>query len=186
MLRIISGKFKNRLLPISRDAKFKPSTTRTREAIFSIIGSWSLEQTLEGAYVADLCCGSGSLGMEALSRGAAFVSFIDSDLQQIRNLKEFVNKLGQQDNVGFLHTNVERLPLSNRLYNIVFIDPPYFGDLVSITLKNLVRGNWLANGAVIIVEVSARDDFQLPAGFTQFDKRVYGNNKLVFLVYEQS
>ena len=123
MLRVISGKLKNRIIPTSNKIKFKPSTTRTREAIFNIIGSWSFDKELDGANVLDVFCGSGSLGLEALSRGAGFVGFIDASLEQINLLKTFIAKVDQEKNAGFIHATAEKLPYSNKLYDIVLMDP---------------------------------------------------------------
>jgi 16S rRNA (guanine966-N2)-methyltransferase len=186
MLKIISGRLKNRIIPIDPKAKFKPSTTRTREAIFSIINSWKFEQTLQESNVLDVFCGSGSLGLEALSRGAKFVSFIDVEMAQINLLKQFVSKIGEEQNVGFIHSGATRLPYSNKMYHIVLMDPPYFENLASSTLVSLKKGNWLASSAIIILEVATQEDIELPEGYSQVDVRVYGNNKLLFLKYEQN
>jgi 16S rRNA (guanine966-N2)-methyltransferase len=180
MLKIISGNLKGRIIPIIKGAKFKPSTTRTREAIFSIISSWQFTHKLVGANVLDVFCGSGSLGLEAVSRGAGFVSFIDSSLPQIALLKEFTSHLALS-NVGFIHANAERLPAANRKYDIVIMDPPYFANLAVLALLSLQKGNWLADEAIIIVELATKEDLLLPATFALLDKRVYGNNKLLFL-----
>jgi len=186
MLRVISGKLKNRVIPTSTNVKFKPSTTRTREAIFSIITSWSFEKDLNGANVLDVFCGSGSLGVEALSRGAGFVGFIDSNAEQIALLKTFVAKVGEEKNTGLIHAAAERLPYSNKLYDIVLMDPPYFTDLASSALISLKKNKWLADGAIIILEVATREDVKIPASFEEVDRRVYGNNKLLFLQYSQN
>jgi 16S rRNA (guanine966-N2)-methyltransferase len=183
MLRVISGKLKNRIIPTSNSVKFKPSTTRTREAIFSIIASWDFEQNLQGANVLDVFSGSGSLGIEALSRGAEFVSFIDSSAEQIALLKTFIAKVGETQNCGFIHAPAERLPYANKKYDIVLMDPPYFSNLASSALLSLKRGNWLTEGAIFILEVATREDVKLPDGFEEVDKRVYGNNKLLFLQF---
>ncbi len=183
MLKIISGRLKNRIVPVLPKAKFKPSTTRTREAIFSIINSWQFEQRLENSNVLDVFSGSGSLGLEALSRGAKFVSFIDSSLEQINFLKNYVHKIGEEASVGFVHANAERLPYANRLYDIILMDPPYFENLSAAALKSLKKNNWLADSAIIILEVATREDVELPQGYEQVDVRIYGNNKLVFLKY---
>jgi 16S rRNA (guanine966-N2)-methyltransferase len=186
MLRVISGKLKNRVIPTSTNVKFKPSTTRTREAIFSIIASWSFEKELNGANVLDVFCGSGSLGVEALSRGAGFVGFIDSNAEQIVLLKAFIAKVGEEKNTGLIHAAAERLPYSNKLYDIVLMDPPYFTSLAGSALMSLKKNKWLADGAIIILEVATKEDVKLPAGFEEVDRRVYGNNKLLFLQYSQN
>lgn len=149
MLKVVSGKFKNRIIPTSNSVKFKPSTTRTREAIFSIINSWDFGPELEGASILDVFCGSGSLGIEALSRGAGYACFVDENLEQINLLKTFIAKIEQQQNAGFIHASAQNLPYSKKQYEIVLMDPPYFSQLASDALKSLKKGGWLDRKSVV-------------------------------------
>ncbi len=185
MLKIISGKLKNRVIPIPLKVKFKPSTTKLREAIFSIIYSWKFDIKLEDANVLDLFCGSGSLGLEALSRGAKFACFIDISPEEVWRLKDYVKKIQQEEVTSILHANASKLPFANKQYDIVLMDPPYLENLVPDALMSLERNNWLAKSAMIILESPRNDLLVIPENYTQVDVRTYGKTKLVFLQYEQ-
>ena len=183
MLKIISGKLKGRSIPVIKNASFKPSASRTREAIFSIINSWQFDCKLAESNFLDVCCGSGSVGIEALSRGANNVCFIDHSFAQLGLLKSFIEKLEYSDQASFMHASIEHMPYANRKYEIVFIDPPYFTDLADIALLNLKKKCWLVNGAIIILELAHKQNIDIPDEYVLLDVRVYGNNKLLFLKY---
>ncbi len=185
MLKIISGKLKNRNIPIIPNPGFKPTTGKTREAIFNIINSWQFGPKLQDANVLDVFCGSGSLGLEALSRGAKFVSFVDINVAQLNLLKQFIAQIGEEKNVGFIHANAKNLPYPNLCYDIVLMDPPYFKDLAFGALQSLQKSNWLTKPAIIIVETGATEDIKVPRGYEQIDIRTYSNNKILFLKYGQ-
>ena len=185
MLKIISGKLKNRVIPIPVKAKFKPSTTRLREAIFNIIYSWKFDINLEEANILDLFCGSGSLGLEALSRGARFVTFVDISPEEVGRLKDYVKKVGEEQTTSVLHANACRLPFANQQYDIVLMDPPYLENLAHDALKSLVQNNWLTKSAIIILESARKDLLVIPDSYKELDVRIYGKNKIIFLQYEQ-
>lgn len=183
MLKIISGKLKGRSIPVIKNASFKPSASRTREAIFSIINSWQFDCKLAESNLLDVCCGSGSVGVEALSRGAKHVCFADHNFEQLSLLKSFIEKLEYTDKASFIHASIEHMPYANRKYEIAFIDPPYFTDVAELALVNLKKKCWLVNGAIIILELADKQNIAIPNDYVLLDVRVYGNNKLLFLQY---
>jgi 16S rRNA (guanine966-N2)-methyltransferase len=185
VLKIISGKFKNRSIPVPLKAKFKPSTTKLREAIFSIIYSWKFDIKLEDANVLDLFCGSGSLGLEALSRGAKFATFVDISQEEVERLKDFIKKISQEEVTQVFRANATRLPLATKKYDIVLIDPPYFENLASGALESLARNDWLAESAIVIIESARSQPLVIPESYTQVDMRTYSKTKLIFLQHEQ-
>ena len=106
MLRIIAGKHKGRIIPSLKEAKCKPSKSKIREAIFSILSSGYFADynlLLEGSKVLDLFCGTGCLGFEAISRGAGFVTFVDIERVNLEGVKDFSNNIGEEKKTEFLN-----------------------------------------------------------------------------------
>ena len=188
MLRIISGKHKNRLIPKVKNAKCRPSTSKFKEAVFSILTSYEfIDQDLFSSNynVLDLFSGTGSYGFEALSRGISFVTFIDINLDCIKLAKDFAELIGEKDNTSFLHLNALILPKSNRNYDLVFMDPPYHNNFVPKAIDSLIKNNWIKSGSLIIAELAEKDDVLLQNSIKLLKQRIYGNNKLLILRYEQ-
>lgn len=185
MLKIIAGKHKNRIIPTLKNAKYRPSTAKLREAIFSILtsGEFIENPILPNSNVLDLFSGTGSLAFEALSRGARSVTLIDNTNEYLKSAKLFADNIGEGDNAIFLCMNAFNLPKALYTYNLVFIDPPYHKGLVEKAISSLVRGQWLENQAVLIVESAKTDDFLNPENIELVKERVYGNNKLSVLKY---
>ncbi|WP_316355170.1 16S rRNA (guanine(966)-N(2))-methyltransferase RsmD [Candidatus Trichorickettsia mobilis] len=191
MIKIIAGKYKNLSIPIARNATYRPSTGRFREAVFSILTSGKFADQ-QYSMVLDLFSGSGSLGLEALSRGAKFVSFIDINRDYLKTIEQFVKIIGaipaSDTHVQFLCLNALRLPQSSCGYDIVFIDPPYHNKFTGQSLNSLLVGNWLNNEALIIIELAKTDDLVLPDSYNiqLIMERIYGNNKLLILQFIKS
>ncbi len=187
MLRIIAGKYKNRLVPTLKTTIYRPSTSRIREAIFSILtsGEFLEKIVLEEASVLDLFCGSGSLGFEAISRGAKEVTFIDININCIKLASQFSADIGEEKNTKFLNLDSTSLPKANKQYSLVFIDPPYHKNLTGKAMFSLTNGDWLADEAIIVIEQSKSEDIKLPDAFGLMKEKLYNNSKLLFLTYGQ-
>lgn len=187
-MKIISGKHRNRLIPTSKKADYRPSTTKFREALFSILSSGEFEedQPLIGAKVLDLFSGTGSLSFEALSRGAASVTLIDNNSEHLKAALAFAEIIGEKNNVTALNMNATSLSGSTYKYNLVFMDPPYYNGYVAKTIKSLQTKGWLDDNAVIAIEMSKKEEFQTPTDFRLVKEKIYGNNKLLILKNEQS
>jgi 16S rRNA (guanine966-N2)-methyltransferase len=184
-MRIISGKHRGRNIVSIESKTVRPTTGKTREAVFSILTSGSFLQDglsiLEGATVADLCCGTGALGLEALSRGASMVIFIDNDPAAIDLVKYNLQHFNEAEHAKVLRSDATQLPMAHQQCDVVFIDPPYESGLVSGILKSLATRGWLAQNAVIICEVSKKEDITVPEGYEIVNERLYGKTKLVIL-----
>jgi len=187
-MKIIAGKHKNRVIPTSKKADYRPSTTKFREALFSILSSGELadDQPIMGAKVLDLFSGAGSLSFEALSRGAASVTLVDNNSEHLKSALVFAEIIGEKDNVTTLNMNATNLSGSTYKYDLVFMDPPYYNGYVAKAVKSLQMRGWLKDGTIIAIEMSKRDEFQTPAGFRLVKEKIYGNNKLLILKNEQS
>lgn len=186
-MKIIAGKHKNRNIPSVRGANYRPSTMKFREALFSILssGGFSESAAFMNAKVLDLFSGTGSIGLEALSRGARHVTFVDNNPDNLRALKEFITKIGEEENTDFFATDATRLSMKTEKYDLVFMDPPYHNSLIKRTINNLVAQDLLSKQAIIAVEMEVRTDLKLSEYFSLVKEKIYGNNKLLILSYEQ-
>jgi 16S rRNA (guanine966-N2)-methyltransferase len=156
MLRIIAGTWRGRRFRFTAEADIRPTPDRVRETLFN----W-LAARVPHSQCLDLCAGSGALGLEALSRGAARVHFVESDANAVRDLRARLSDWGaagatveRTDTLRYLRTKPEP-------FDIVFLDPPYAAGLLSAAARLLENREWLAPGALIYVESAAR--LALPA-----------------------
>jgi 16S rRNA (guanine966-N2)-methyltransferase len=186
-MRIIAGKHKNRVIPTRKESDYRPSTEKFREALFSILSSGEFADTkpVVGAQVLDLFAGTGSLSFESLSRGANNVTLVDNDRENMDLALNFAKKIGEEKNTSVLIADATFLSKSSRKYNLVFMDPPYFKNLIIKSLTCLIKNDWLENGAIITVEMSYRENIEFIDSITLVKEKIYGNNKLLILKYEQ-
>lgn len=169
-LRIIGGQWRGRKLRFADGEGLRPTTDRVRETLFN----W-LQPVIHGARCLDLFAGSGALGLEALSRGASEVQFIERNTKAVRALQENLTLL-QAEN-GHVHQSDALAYLSgtNRAFDIVFLDPPFRQDLLDPALSLLSQGNWLAPGARIYLELEAElGTPELPAGWELLRSKTAG------------
>ena len=191
-MRIIAGKHKGRNIRAVENHPFRPTTSRTREAIFSILASGRFlteegDSILEGATIMDLYCGTGSLGLEALSRGAAKVVAIDIEQESINMVKENARSFQEQDNVITIRSDACALPKAKISADIVFMDPPYDKNLILPSLESLKKQNWLKNGAVIVAELDKSHNLEdCDDSFQIIDHRIYGKTQIYILIYENA
>lgn len=187
-MRIISGKYRNREIPTLKDSNYRPSTTKFREALFSILSSGEFNDSgaIIGSKVLDLFSGTGALAFEALSRGADSVVLIDNEMKHLNLAMEFAKKIGAGSVAKGLLMNATNLSYSPYRYNLVFMDPPYYNNYVIKSLKSLIAGNWLENSAIIAIEMEAKEDLELPSNLSLVKDKIYGNSKLLILRYEQN
>lgn len=178
-MRIIAGKHKGRKIEFPRDAVniIRPTSDFARQAIFNILihGAHGLNgHTFEDKNVLDLFCGTGAFGIEALSRGAARVTFVDSAREAIATVKYNVERVGETAQADFIQADATQLGRAPRAYDLVFLDPPYFSKLLAPSLKNLHAGGWLAKGGIVVIEHDAKEALELPPPFISVDQRRYG------------
>ncbi len=184
-MRIVGGKHRGRKLAAPQDERVRPTSDRAREALFNILerGRFAVggASPLIEARVVDLFCGTGALGLEALSRGAAYAVLIDSDAEALKAARVNVRALAETSRVMLRQADATQPGLAPGPCRIAFLDPPYRSGLAAPALTALATGGWLEPGAIAVVEMEARDDFMPPAGFAGVDERRYGRAKLVFL-----
>ena len=187
-MRIIAGKHKNRTIPTLKQLNYRPSTTKFREALFSILssGEFTDSKPVIGAKVLDLFAGTGGLSFEALSRGANSILLIDNKEEHLKIAKEFAQHIGEEFNCKVLLMNALNLLASKEQYDLVFIDPPYYNNYVTKVLTSLIEKKWLADNAIIATEMFKHDKCEIPNSLQLIKEKIYGNNKLLILRYGKS
>lgn len=184
-MRIVGGKHRGRRLaaPTGRDTR--PTADRTRQALFNILehrhfvpGGGS---PVRGARVVDAFAGTGAMGLEALSRGAAHASFLERDPRALAVLRYNVESCGEAPNATVLQADATRPPAATAPCTIAFLDPPYDSGLAGPCLEALAARGWLAEGALCVVEVGADENFAPPERFEPLDERKYGAARIMLL-----
>jgi len=191
MIRIIGGKHRGRSIATPEGLTTRPTSNRARESLFNILShaSWRSADVHGGtsplidARVLDAFAGSGALGLEALSRGAAHATFLDSDAMAIKLIGENLRKLGEAGAAKVVRADATRPPPSREGCDLAFLDPPYRSGLAGTALVALAANGWLNPGAIATVELAATEDLAPPPGFEAIDERRYGAAKIVILRY---
>jgi 16S rRNA (guanine966-N2)-methyltransferase len=185
-MRIIGGKFRGKRLAGpgaagGGDAHLRPTSDRVRESLFNLLahGDYGDPAPPEGRRVLDLFAGTGALGLEALSRGAARVLFID-DLAVSRALmRENVDTLGVIGQVKIWRRDATRLgPVRGEPFDLIFADPPYGKGQGALALASAWQGGWIAPGAIIVLEHAAAEDVPAADWLHLADQRRYGDTML--------
>jgi len=177
-MRIIAGKHKGRRIEIGKEASgIRPTSDFARQAIFNILthGAHGLNgHTFTDKHVLDVFCGTGAFGLEALSRGAASVTFIDHSREALKAARTNTETIRELENAEFILMDAARLPKAKKSYSVVFLDPPYFKGMIVPALNSLQAGGWLAEDAIVVVEHDAKEVLLLPDEFESVDRRQYG------------
>lgn len=186
-MRITGGTHRGHPLAAPKGKNTRPTSDRARESIFNILrhGSWHLG-VLEDATVLDVFCGTGALGLEALSQGARHAAFIEREHPAIDFCKSNIEGLGEAGRTvvfTFDATNPISRPLYIEPRSLVFLDPPYGKYLGAEALKALVDKGWLKEEAVCVLEMSKKIPEIIPAAFSVEDERIYGLAKIQFLIW---
>jgi 16S rRNA (guanine966-N2)-methyltransferase len=184
-MRVIGGKHRGRTLLVPEGREVRPTSARAREALFDILthGRLSDGPAFEDALVLDAFAGTGAFGLEALSRGARRVTFMEKDRGVRALLQQNVDALGETQQAAILSADATHPPRASGASSLAFLDPPYREDLAAPALKALAAMGWFAQDAIVIVELAAREDVDLPPGFELIEERRYGAAKFVFLRY---
>ena len=185
-MRISGGTLGGRRLVTPEDERVRPTSDRTRQAIFNMLRhkDFGIDFSLEGAAVLDLFAGTGALGIEALSQGARWCLLVDDSADSRAIQRENVEALGLTGATRIWRRDATDLgpigPSAGGPFNLVFLDPPYRKDLIPKALASLKDGGWLADKALLVAETNASETLDAP-GFTQIDERNYGETRLRFL-----
>ncbi len=180
-MRIIAGTFRGvALASVGKGdaaAHLRPTTDRVRESLFNVLAN---HDVIEGARVLDLFAGTGALGLEALSRGAAQVTFVDDGRVAQRLIGQNIAKLRVRDRAEIMRRDARHLPgRTGAPFDLVFMDPPYHKNYGGLALDAARKGGWLAQEAFIVWEEAYPID--PPEGFELADQRKYGDTHVTLL-----
>ena len=184
-MRIVSGEFRGRTLKAPPGETTRPTSDRARQAVFNILEHAPWSDGVRDARVLDLFAGSGALGLEALSRGAAFCVFVETDEGARGAIRENVEALSLFGRVRVHRrdaTDLGKRPAGDGpAFDLAFLDPPYGKGLGELTLAGLAEGGWLKPGAVVVFERSIAEPDVAVAGYEALDSRDYGAARVWFL-----
>ena len=182
-MRIIGGSHRGTALASvgkgDAAAHLRPTSDRVRESLFNILSSGRFGDPISDIRVLDLFAGTGALGLEALSRGASHVTFVDSGRAAQKLLSENIAKLKRQGDTSVLKTEVSKLPSATNPCALIFLDPPYGKGLGSTALRQAQDKGWIAPQALIVWEENTAQD--APDGFALLDQRRYGDTWITLL-----
>jgi 16S rRNA (guanine966-N2)-methyltransferase len=181
-MRIVGGRFRGRALIAPKSQAIRPTADRLRESLFNVLAH-AYGDPIGGARVLDLFAGTGALGLEALSRGAAFVLLVDDGAEARALLRGNVDALGAGGATKVYRRDATQLgPVSPLApFSLAFLDPSYGKGLAEQALISARGGGWLTSGALIVVEEAADATFAPPEGFDEIERRDYGDTQLIFL-----
>ncbi len=178
-MRIVSGKYGGRILRSPRGDAIRPTGDKLRGAIFNRLRS---RGAIDDARAMDCFCGTGALGLEALSQGAQDCVFVDSARAALDLARENAATLKAGEEAVFILKDAAKIgarPDRIAPRDLVFLDPPYRKNLVPLALSSLQEGGWLAPGALIVIEVEKDFSAPLPQEFALLDRRRYGETELM-------
>ncbi|NSX54417.1 16S rRNA (guanine(966)-N(2))-methyltransferase RsmD [Parasulfitobacter algicola] len=181
-MRIIAGTYRGLTLASvgkgDANAHLRPTSDRVRESLFSVL--MSLGDPIDGARVLDLFAGTGALGLEALSRGATFASFVDNGAKARSLIQQNIKLCRAEDQTSFIRRDATRMgDCINAPYDVIFLDPPYGKSLGQKALHAALMGGWLTQDALIVWEENSAQD--APDGFEMIDQRRYGDTHITLL-----
>jgi 16S rRNA (guanine966-N2)-methyltransferase len=195
-MRIVAGRHRGRTIAAPAEAAVRPTTDRVRENLFNILAHGRLSAgdraLLDGATVLDAFAGSGALGLEALSRGAADAVFLDNELTALECIRRNAAALGEVQRSVIVQADASVPPTPAKVRghpgprSLLFLDPPYRSGLAAAALAGLTAAGWLAPAAFAVVELAAGEPLALPPGFTLADERRYGRTRVVFLSWDEA
>jgi 16S rRNA (guanine966-N2)-methyltransferase len=181
-MRVVGGRLGGRILQAPRSRAIRPTSDRLRESLFNIL-THGYGDAVVGARVLDLFAGTGALGIEALSRGAAFALFVDQGVEARALLRANVEALGLGGTTRIFRRDAGRLGAAHPVepFSLIFADPPYGRGLAEQALRSARAGGWLLPQALTVVEEAASAGFAPPQGFQELERRGYDDTELIFL-----
>ena len=184
-MRIIAGRFKGRSLRSPASGNIRPTSDRLRESLFNVLAH-AYGDPAKGARVLDLFAGTGALGIEALSRGAAFVCFVEEAAEARGLIKENIELLGLAGQSKVFRRDATRMGHAhpNEPFSLVFCDPPYGKNLAPEALSSAIAGGWVTIDALVIIEERADVVIELPTGLVLLEQRIYGDTQMIFARFE--
>ena len=181
-MRVVGGRLRSRPLAAPKSDAVRPTADRLREALFNILVH-AYGDPVTGARVLDLFAGTGALGIEAISRGAAYALFVDEGVEARALLRNNVEALGLGGVTRIFRRDATQLGPAHPIepFSLVFLDPPYGQSLAEKALASARDGGWLVADALAVIEEAADASFSAPGGFSELERRRYDDSEFVFL-----
>src|SRR5215813_14095534 len=181
-MRVVGGKLRSHSLTGPKSDAVRPTSDRLREALFNIL-THSYGDPATGARVLDLFAGTGALGIEAISRGAAYALFVEKGVEARALLRDNIETLGLGGVTRIFRRDATKLGPAHPLepFSLVFLDPPYGKALAERALESAHHGGWLRPEALLVVEEDVDARFKAPEGFVELERRAYDDTEFVFL-----
>lgn len=184
-MRIVAGRFRGRPIAAPKHEGLRPTSDRVRESLFNVLEHGIDDFALAGSRVIDLFAGTGALGLEALSRGAAFCLFVEDSAQARALIRDNIEALQLTGVARIFRRDATDLGPAGTMapFALAFLDPPYGKGLAERGLSALAAGGWLVPGAVAVVEERAGTEITLPETFQEIDRRTYGDTQVLLARY---
>ena len=189
-MRIVGGSLKGKRLEAPDGGQLRPTSDRARESLFNLLTQGRVAREaagggnpLIGARLLDGFAGTGALGIEALSRGAAEVFFMEKDAGALKLLRGNLKHCGRERQGRVVPADVANPPTAERACDIVLLDPPYNKGLGAPALLALAKAGWIGPESLTVLECDRSENLEPPEGFTLLEERRYGKAKLLFLRY---
>jgi 16S rRNA (guanine966-N2)-methyltransferase len=181
-MRIVGGRLRGRALVAPKTSAIRPTADRLRESLFNIL-THAYADPVTDARVLDLFAGTGALGLEALSRGAAFALLVEDAAPARALMRDNVAALGLGGTARIFRRDATALGEAHPVepFSLAFLDPPYGQGLAERALISARAGKWLLPDALVVVEEAADAAFKPPAGFAEIERRRYDDTELIFL-----
>ena len=181
-MRVVGGRLRSRPIAGPKGEGLRPTADRLREALFNILAH-GYGDPVAGARVLDLFAGTGALGIEAISRGAAYALFVDEGVEARALLRQNTETLGLGGVTRIFRRDATRLGPAHPLepFSLAFLDPPYGKGLAEKALTSARAGGWLQPQVLVVVEEAADAGFAAPQGFEELERRTYDDTEFVFL-----
>ena len=181
-MRVVGGRLRSRPIAGPKSDALRPTADRLREALFNIL-LHAYGDPVTAARVLDLFAGTGALGIEAISRGAAYALFVDDGVEARALLRDNTESLGLGGVTRIFRRDATKLGPAHPLepFSLVFLDPPYGKGLAEQALASARDGGWLLPEALVVVEEAADAGFIAPEGFTELERRQYDDTEFTFL-----
>jgi 16S rRNA (guanine966-N2)-methyltransferase len=186
-MRVVGGRLRGRPLAAPKSNAIRPTADRLRQSVFNIL-LHAYGDPISGARVLDLFAGTGALGIEAASHGAAFILFVDDGAEARALIRENTTALGLGGVSRIFRRDATKLGAAHPVepFALVFLDPPYGQNLATAALAAARSGGWLAPGALIVVEEAAKARFAAPEGFTELERRAYDDSEFIILRFNSA
>ncbi len=183
-MRIVGGSLRGRRLAAPADRSLRPTSERTRESLFDLLTQGRAvggSDRVAGACVLDAFAGTGALGLEALSRGAASASFLEKAPEAVALIRRNLQALGLEERGRVIQADALLPPPARVAADLLLLDPPYGAGLALPAMAALRRAGWLAPGSLVALEAAAKEELALPETLQCLEDRRYGRARILLL-----